>query len=191
MILVEAPLHDGRSAAVFAEVKKLAPAKPIRTVVNSHHHFDHAGGLRAAAGEGATLLVSAAAKPYFEKVFVHPNTIKPDLLAQSGKKAKLIGYTGKTTLSDGVRTIEIHSIEDSVHSKGFTLVYLPQDKLLIEADAYTPSPPGTAAPAKPNGNNVNLVENIERLKLSVERIAPLHGRVVPMAELNSMIGRKP
>jgi glyoxylase-like metal-dependent hydrolase (beta-lactamase superfamily II) len=191
LVVVEAPLYDARSAAALAEAKKLAPGKPIRTVINSHHHFDHAGGLRTAAAEGATLLVAADAKPYFEKVFANPNRIKPDALAQSGKKAKITGYSGKTVLSDGARNIEIHSIEGSVHSKGFTLVYLPQEKLLIETDAYTPSPPGSAPPAKPNDNHVNLVENIERLKLSVERIAPLHGRVVPLAELYSMVGRKP
>ncbi len=191
MVLVEAPLYDGRSAAVLAEVQKLAAGKPLRTVINSHHHFDHAGGLRAAAAQGATLLVSAPAKLYFEKLFANPNKIKPDLLAQSGKKSKVLGYSGKTVLSDGVRTIELHSIADSIHSAGFTMVYLPAEKLLIEADAYTPAPAGSPAPAKPNDNHVNLAGNIDRLKLAVDRILPLHGRVVPLSELQGMIGRKP
>lgn len=34
-----------------------------------------------------------------------------------------------------------------------------------------------------SANHVNLIENIERLKLSVDRILPLHGRVVPLADL--------
>ena len=60
----------------------------------------------------------------------------------------------------------------------------------IEADAYTPLPPNAPVPATPNANNVNLAQNIERLKLDVERILPLHGRVVPLAELHRTIGRK-
>ena len=60
----------------------------------------------------------------------------------------------------------------------------------IEADANTPLPPNAPVPATPNANNVNLVQNIERLKLDVERILPLHGRVVPLAELHRTIGRK-
>ena len=53
LILVESPLYDGRANAVFAEARRLAPGKPLRCVINSHHHFDHAGGLRAAAAEGS------------------------------------------------------------------------------------------------------------------------------------------
>ena len=41
----------------------------------------------------------------------------------------------------------------------------------------------------PNANHVSLVANIERLKLPVERILPLHGRMVPLAELYTAVGR--
>jgi hypothetical protein len=34
------------------------------------------------------------------------------------------------------------------------------------------------------------VQNIERLGLQVERILPLHGRMVPMGELLTMVGRR-
>jgi hypothetical protein len=47
------------------------------------------------------------------------------------------------------------------------------------------TPPTTA-----NANNVNLIENIERLKLVVEKILPLHGRVVPVADLYTAASRK-
>ena len=71
------------------------------------------------------------------------------------------------------------------------MVYLPKEKLLIEADAYTPGAPNTPPPATPNANNVNLIDNIERLKLEVDRILPLHGRVVPLAELYAAAQRNP
>jgi hypothetical protein len=71
------------------------------------------------------------------------------------------------------------------------MVYLPKERLLIQADAYTPLPPNAKPPSPPNANNVNLIENIERLKLSVDRILPIHGRVVPLAELYTTAGRTP
>ena len=37
--------------------------------------------------------------------------------------------------------------------------------------------------------SVNLYENIERLNLAVDQILPLHGRIVPLAELQKAIGK--
>lgn len=189
IVLVEAPLGDARAQAVFDAVKKLVPGKPIRYVVNSHSHFDHSGGLRAAVAEGAAVVTQAQNKPYFEKAFANPNRISPDALAKSGRKAKVIGVADRMVLKDATRRVEVHPIKGSIHSDTFLMVYLPAEKLLIEADAFTPGPPKAAPPAKPNPYHVNLVENIERLKLGVDRILPLHGRMVPLSELHRMVGK--
>jgi|CXWL01.1.fsa_nt_gi glyoxylase-like metal-dependent hydrolase (beta-lactamase superfamily II) len=191
IVLVESPLYDGRALAVIAAANALVPGKKVQTVINSHHHFDHAGGLRTAVAEGAELITSALAKPYFERIFANPNRVVPDRLAQSGRTARIVGVSGKTVLRDAMRPVEIHEMQGSVHAQGFLMVWLPNEKLLIEADAYTPGPAGSPPPPAPNANHVNLVQNIERLGLAAERILPLHGRVVPVAELYAQIGRKP
>ena len=86
--------------------------------------------------------------------------------------------------------VEVYYIEGSVHAQGFMMVYLPKEKILIEADAFTPGPPNTPAPAKPNDLHVNLVQNLDRLKLQVDQILPLHGRMVPLSELYTAVGKK-
>ena len=189
MVVVEAPLYDGRSGPMLAAVKALVPGKPIKYVINSHHHFDHSGGLRTAAAEGATLITSAQAKPFFEKALANPNRISPDRLAQSGKSADILGVGGRMSFGDDTRSFEILSIDESVHVSGFNMVYLPKERILIEADAYTPGPPNSPPSNPVNGNALNLVQNIERLNLRVDRILPLHGRMVDVAELYRFIGR--
>ena len=112
-------------------------------------------------------------------------------MAKAGKKPVLRPVADKLELGDTSRAVEVHRIVGGPHSESFVMVYLPRERLLIEADAFTPAAPNTPPPGVPNANNVNLVDNIERLKLSVERILPLHGRVVPVTDLYAATGRTP
>ena len=191
MILVETPLNDGRTVPVLAQVKQLVPGKPIRYVINSHAHFDHSGGLRAAVAEGATIITQAQNKPYFERAFAVANTINPDQLAKSGKKAYFKVVDDKLVLRDGTRSVEIYHVEDSHHTDSFLMVYLPKERLLIEADLFTPGLPDAPVPAQPNPHHTNLVDNLARIKVPVDRILPLHGRVIPLTELYVAVGQTP
>jgi len=67
------------------------------------------------------------------------------------------------------------------------MVYLPAQKILVEADAWTPTPAGAKPPATVNPLWINLYANIERLKIDVQRIAPLHGAVSSIEELRAAI----
>jgi len=78
----------------------------------------------------------------------------------------------------------------SVRAQGFLMLWLPAEKILIQADAYTPGAPNTPPPPVPNTNHVNLVANIERLGLPPERILPLHSRMVPYTELLAQVRRQ-
>lgn len=189
LMLVESPLYEGRARVVIDAAKTLAPGKPLRYVINSHHHFDHSGGLRTAAAEGATLVTSDQARGWFEQVLANPNTIRLDGMAASGRKAVVTGVARERVFHDGKRTVHVHMIDDSVHARGFMMVWLPRERLLVEADAFTPGPPDAPPPAQVNPNHLNLVHNIERLGLDVDRILPLHGRMVPATELYAAVRR--
>ena len=188
LIVVESPLNDERALAILAEIRKLS-SKPIRYLVVSHHHFDHSGGVRAFAGEGVTLVTHDLAKTYFEKVVAAPATVSPDHLAKSGKKAAAVeGVRDQRSLTDGTRTVEVRHIAGSLHADDLLMVYLPKEKFLIEADAYTPPAPNATPMTPPSAFTVNLVENITKQGLAVDQILPLHGRMVPVAELQKAAG---
>jgi len=59
----------------------------------------------------------------------------------------------------------------------------------VEVDVYNPLAANAPPPASPPPAMVNLYENIQRLNLDVDKIAPLHGRLVPIAELRRTIGK--
>jgi glyoxylase-like metal-dependent hydrolase (beta-lactamase superfamily II) len=187
--VIEAPLNEDRSLAVIAEVKKLLPAKPLRYLVNTHYHFDHSGGLRTYVAEGATIVTHESNKAFYEKTFKAPHTLNPDRQWREKKKAKILAVGAKHVMTDGARTVELHLIQGNPHNTGIVMAWLPKEKLLVEVDVYTPLAPNAQPPSTPNPATVNLYENIQRLNLDVERIAPLHGRLVNIADLRKTIGK--
>src|SRR5207244_4709195 len=133
-------------------------------------------------------------KPYFEKSFAMHHKLNPDKLEQSKKKPTFETVTEKKVLTDGNHVIELHHMTGIGHHDGLLMVYLPKEKVLVEADAYNPAAqPNAAPPANPSPYNLALVANIERLKLDVNRIIPIHypadNRVVTRAELMRWIGK--
>ena len=62
----------------------------------------------------------------------------PDHLAKSGKKATVEGVRARWVLGDATRTVEIRHIAGIQHADDMLMVYLPKEKFLIQADAYTP-----------------------------------------------------
>jgi glyoxylase-like metal-dependent hydrolase (beta-lactamase superfamily II) len=188
--VAEAPLDEQRSMAVLAEVKKLVPDKPVRYVLTTHHHFDHIGGLRTYAAEGATIVTHQSNVAYLEKSLMAPATISPDMQAKSPRMPMLQGVSDKYEITDGKQTIQVYATGGDTHTNEYTLIYLPGPRILVEGDAYSPGPPDAPPPATPPPNAVALYDSLQKLKLNVATIAPIHGRgAVPMAELRKFIGR--
>ena len=187
LIVVEGPQGDHRSTAVIAEAKKLAPNKSIKYLVNTHHHFDHSGGVRAYASEGATIVTHEINRPYFERAAANTWNLNPDLLAKSKKKPVFQTMGDNMVLTDGTRSVELYQIVGNPHHDGIIMAYLRNEKLLIEADAFSPR----GVPKTPNPSSVNLEANVRRLNIDVERILPMHEHIVPYGELLNAIGKKP
>jgi glyoxylase-like metal-dependent hydrolase (beta-lactamase superfamily II) len=191
LIVVEGPQGDERSIAVIAEIKKTVPGKPIRYLINTHHHFDHSGGIRAYAAEGATIVTHEINRAYYERAAVNSRNFSPDRLAKSGKKPVFQTMGDNMVLTDGARPVELYQIAGNAHHDGIIMAYLRKEKILIEADVYTPGAPGAPAPKVPNPFAVNLSDNVRRLNIDVDQILPLHGRIVPYSELLKTIGKVP
>ena len=189
IVVVEAPQDEARSQAVIAKVKETIPNKPIRYLVNTHVHFDHSGGLRTYVAEGATVVTHEMNRPYYEKAWAQPRTIRPDRLAGAPAAAKFETFTDKLVLEDGKRQIEVHQIAGSGHNDAYAMVYLPAERILSQVDAYAPPAPNAPPPTAVSPFTVNLLENVERLKLNVRTIAALHGPgVATMDDLRAAAG---
>jgi glyoxylase-like metal-dependent hydrolase (beta-lactamase superfamily II) len=187
LVVFEAPQTDERAVAVLEAARKAVPNKPIRYVVNSHNHFDHLGGVRAVMAEGITIITQAENKAYYEKIAAMPHTVVPDRLARSPKKPVIETVAEKRVLTDGNQVLELYHVP-TVHTSTMLVGYLPKAKVLIEADLW--NPPAANAPAAPvNPVTTAFFDTIQRLKLDVNQVAGLHGRLAPVKEFQTAAGK--
>ena len=73
--------------------------------------------------------------------------------------------------------LDVYALQGVDHSGGMLVAYLPAEKILINADLYGP-PAATARqlPAASAGVR-QLNQNIQRLRLDVQRHVGIHGQV--------------
>jgi glyoxylase-like metal-dependent hydrolase (beta-lactamase superfamily II) len=195
--VIEAPLNEERSLAVLAEVGRLIPNKPIRYVVNTHHHFDHSGGLRTYMAQGATVVTHQANRDFLQNVLFSPGarTMMPDRFStyypyfSGGRRPLPIeAVNQKYVISDGVRTLDLYPMQGLNHHGGMLIVYFPKERILVNADLYTPPAQGAQAPA-PNANMRSLQQNMQRLKLDVAQHVPIHGQPGPGEQFVQIVGK--
>jgi glyoxylase-like metal-dependent hydrolase (beta-lactamase superfamily II) len=211
--VVDAPNNEARSLAVIAEAARLVPGKPIQYVINTHHHFDHAGGLRTYLSQGTTIVTHESNKQYYLDILFHPapRTLQPDRMALYNPMywisrrpppietvAGEPRSTAKYVVTDGERILEIIKVEDMSyelgdrsyaqgnHSVDMLIAYLPKEKILFNADLYSPPAEG-AQPAPPTPGMRTLQQNMRKLKLDVAQHAPAHGRVGTQEEFARIV----
>ncbi|MBC7978069.1 MAG: MBL fold metallo-hydrolase [Myxococcales bacterium] len=175
-LLVETPLDEARTRAVIAKAREVVAAKPLTHAIMSHHHHDHAGGIRTAIAEGLTIVAHHAAKTFVEDLAARRHTIAKDALAMQPRPLTLETVTDETVFGGG-HTVALYPIEGNAHAATLLMVYVPHARILITADLFDRSSSGRFPFA------ANLVANVRRCGLDVERLVGLHGRPVPFAEV--------
>lgn len=175
LMLIDAPQNDARTLAVIAKARELRPSKPLTHLVNSHHHFDHSGGIRAAVSEGLTIITHEKNAAFIEEIVRRPHTIVPDALSKNPKPVKIETIADEKVITDGAMTVNLYSIP-SEHSESMLMAYLPRERDLVVIDVYEPV--GTI-----HMFAGRLIEDLQKRKLRVDRIVPLHGKIVPYGQM--------
>jgi glyoxylase-like metal-dependent hydrolase (beta-lactamase superfamily II) len=193
VVVVEGIGSEARSLAVMDEIAKVIPNKPIRHVINTHAHYDHAGGLRTYVAKGVTVVTHEINKPFFEKAWARPRTIAPDLLSQSPRPATFDTVSDKKVMTDGEKTIELYHMKGTSHNVANLLVYMPKEGLVFWGDGYNP-PEGNDPRdfARTPEQMIDLYRVITTNNLDVKTIAPAHGAGArPFDNLKKAIGLLP
>jgi glyoxylase-like metal-dependent hydrolase (beta-lactamase superfamily II) len=171
VLVVESGQSDARGLAVMAAAKQAIPNKPIRFVVNSHPHFDHASGLSAAVAEGATILTHNNNEQVLERLLSGPRTLTGDSLSKvTNRRTDVVQGVGDRDVRKGTngKVVELHRIPNE-HSDGLLAVYLPAEKVVWSADVTVVNPnPGQLGVVK------SAHETLNKLKLDYNTWIPAH-----------------
>jgi len=163
-------------AARLAEVRKHISDKPVRYGVLTHHHSDHVPGAADYAAEEATIIT-----------FKENETVVRT--AAGDEDVKLEFVTDHMSLTDGDRTIEFYDIGPTPHAEHLLIAYLPQEKIIFEADHFPQPRTGPLPPAVPA--TFAFAKALEKLNLDYKRIVGAHGpRVGSPAELEAVVKHK-
>jgi len=171
ILVVESGGSDARGMEVMAAAKQAIPGKPVRFVVNSHPHFDHASGLAAAVAEGATILTHRNNEQVLERLLSGPRTLAGDSLSKVAKRrTDVVLGVGDRDVRKGTngKVVELHHIPNE-HSDGMFAIYLPAEKALYTADITVVNPnPGQLGTVK------SMVQALDTLKLDFNTFIPAH-----------------
>ena len=126
--MVDAPWFPERSQVILEQLHARWRALPVRYIILTHHHIDHSGGFRSFIEAGATLVAHADTVPFFEEALRHaghPNT-------------RSVSVSDSASLEGIGRRIEIFDIANS-HATGYVAAYVPDAKLMFNADLFSPN----------------------------------------------------
>src|SRR5204862_6920262 len=139
LVMVDAPVSDAQSMWVVNAAKQRFPGKPIKWLVLTHHHMDHAGGMRGVLAEGAVLVVGQGTALHYRKVLAAPMQRNPDMKPMDFSGVQILEIPESHVMSDSKgRQVVAYAMQDNPHAKGLLLVYLPDAKLGFVTDVWSP-----------------------------------------------------
>jgi len=186
IFVMETPGNDRVSLQAIEQIKKTIPGKPIKYVAVTHHHDDHAGGIRTYMAEGATLIVAPGEEAFFKKVSAVRFSADPDTLTRKPREPKFEPLqNGKRVLTDGTMTVELYDIGKGPHTEEMLVAYFPNQKLIYQGDLLNRPSNGDYPIA--NDTSVHFLNWIDSKKLAVEMTIPVHGTPTTIAEFRKAV----
>jgi glyoxylase-like metal-dependent hydrolase (beta-lactamase superfamily II) len=182
VVVFDAPNNETHTQATLAVIKAKFPRKPVKALVLTHHHMDHANGARGFGAAGAKIYAGAGNGAYLRNMMSSPHNVRKDALAKKPRAVEVVEVADKTVLSDGARSIELYRIANG-HAEGMLIAYLPDVRLGYVTDLWAPGRDTEFGTARQRA----LVDAVETAGIRPERFAGGHGGVASYPEFAAKV----
>jgi glyoxylase-like metal-dependent hydrolase (beta-lactamase superfamily II) len=176
LIVVEAPQTSRRSQAVLDTLRARFPAKPVAMVVNTHHHWDHAGGLRAYEAAGIAVVTATGNAAFVRNVGAAQKTVQPDALSRRGRPLQVQSVDDSLVIGSDNSRVVVYRLP-TAHVEGMLAAYVPAARILFNSDVLSPG-----ATLAPTGSK-EIVAFVRARGITVERVAGGHGGIASWADV--------
>ena len=177
LLLIESPSSPEAAAIQRRLLEQARPGKSVRYVLVTHHHGDHAAGLSAWLGAGATLVVPQGARVAIER----------QLRARNYQgEIRIEEVADRRSFGSGSQRVDAYSFASS-HAAAHMIMHLPEHRILFQGDLFYLPERGGPPPAFPVVRE--LANQIARRGLAVDWIVGVHGRPGTWAEFRESLRR--
>jgi glyoxylase-like metal-dependent hydrolase (beta-lactamase superfamily II) len=182
LVVVEAPLNAQRSRAVLDTLRSRFPSKRVGLVVNTHHHWDHAGGVREYMASGVPVATHRRNVDFVRQIAAATKTVARDAISR-GRAAPAVTAVGDSlALGSGASRVVLHRLP-STHAEGILAAYVPNARILFVADVLSP---GANLPKIGSEEVAALVAS---RALGVDRVVGAHGGIAAWADVQRAAAR--
>jgi glyoxylase-like metal-dependent hydrolase (beta-lactamase superfamily II) len=143
--VIDAPGGEAQSRWTINAAKAKYPGKPLKYLILTHHHMDHASGVRTYVAEGATIVVPKPDKKYFVDLALRTHLLAPDALENKPVSAQITEVDEPMTLKDEGEELRLYRILNP-HVDGMLIVHVVKPNIVWATDLITPSPEATKGP---------------------------------------------
>lgn len=170
IVILEAPISSGYSAAVLKAAQRRYPRLPVKAVVTTSDAWPHVGGLREYVARGIPLYALDLNVPLIEKILTAPHTMRPDDLARTPRAPQFHVVSARTAIGSGDNRIVLYPVHGEAGER-MMVAYFPRRRLLYTSDLVQPTSGGRLAFPEYLDEVAKLVA---REGLRVERVFGMH-----------------
>lgn len=183
LLVIEMPQTSARSRAVLDTLKSKFPGVAVRTAVNTHHHWDHSGGVREYLARGIPIVTHQRNVNFLREIAATKKSVAPDALSRGAGRAGVVrAATDTMSIGDGDSRVILIELPNT-HVEGMLAAYVPALRVLFVADVIQPGP--TMSPV----GSREVVAMAKARGIIVDRVVGAHAGIVTWADVVAAAAR--